>query len=128
MVHPVPEPVPTPETDTEREARLAWERARLAEAEEDIKAGRYIEGDEAVEWLESELAEAQAAFERDDVASSADPVSPSPPESGTEREARLAWERDRLAEAEEDIKAGRVMADEELDRWLADWVAGKDVA
>jgi len=60
-----PAPTPLPETGAEREARLAWERARLAEAEEDIKAGRYIEGDEAIEWLESEIAEAKAAFERD---------------------------------------------------------------
>lgn len=53
------------ETPVEREARLAWERARIAEAEEDIAAGRYIEGDEAIRWLENELAEAQTAFERE---------------------------------------------------------------
>jgi len=64
MVQPAPQPAPPPETDAEREARLAWERARLAEAEEDLKAGRYIEGDEAIAWLENEVAEAKAEFER----------------------------------------------------------------
>jgi predicted transcriptional regulator len=43
------------------------------------------------------------------------------------REARLAWERERIAEADADIAAGRVIADEELDDWLADLVAGKPV-
>ena len=65
------QPAPTPivdlatETPVEREARLAWERAGIAEADADLAAGRYIEGDEAIRWLESELAEAQAAFERE---------------------------------------------------------------
>lgn len=44
------------------------------------------------------------------------------------REARLAWERDRIAEADADIAAGRVIPDEDLDDWLADLVAGKPVA
>ncbi len=67
MAHPAPTyPVdPATEPPAEREARLAWERARIAEAEDDIAAGRYIEGDEADAWLEKELAEAQAAFERE---------------------------------------------------------------
>lgn len=56
---------PASETADEREVRLAWERARLAEAQEDLAAGRYIEGDEAILWLENELAEAQAAIERE---------------------------------------------------------------
>lgn len=43
------------------------------------------------------------------------------------REARLAWERERIAEADADIAAGRVIADEDLDGWLADLVAGKPV-
>lgn len=55
----------TAETDVEREARLAWERARLAEADADFAAGRYISGEEAEAWLEREMAEAQAAFERE---------------------------------------------------------------
>ena len=67
MAQPAPtSPVDlTSETQDERDVRLAWERARLAEAQEDLDAGRYIEGDEAVRWLENELAEAQAAFERE---------------------------------------------------------------
>ncbi len=64
MVQPLPT-YPVDETPDAREARLAWERARLAEAEEDIAAGRYIEDEEAVRWLENELAEAEAAFERE---------------------------------------------------------------
>lgn len=67
MAHPAPTyPVdPATETAEARAARAAWERARLAEAEEDIAAGRYLEGEEAVRWLENELAEAEAAFERE---------------------------------------------------------------
>lgn len=34
------------------EARLAWERERLAEAEADIAAGRVISGQEAMDWLD----------------------------------------------------------------------------
>lgn len=54
------------ETGVEREARLTWERTRLAEADADFAAGRYISGDEADAWLARELAEAQAASERED--------------------------------------------------------------
>lgn len=52
------QPVPTypvdlaTETTAEREARLAWERKRIAEAEEDIAAGRVIGGPEALDWLD----------------------------------------------------------------------------
>lgn len=53
------------ETPPEREARLAWERKRIAEAEDDIAAGRYIEGEEALAWLRAELAEAEVIFERE---------------------------------------------------------------
>ena len=35
-----------------REARLAWEQARLAEAEADVVAGRVISGQEAIDWLD----------------------------------------------------------------------------
>ena len=48
-----------------REARLAWERERLAEAEDDIANGRVISGDEAIAWLRNELAEARAAMLRE---------------------------------------------------------------
>lgn len=65
MAHPAPTyPVdPATETAEARAARIAWERARIAEAEEDITAGRYIEGEDAIRWLENELAEAEDAFE-----------------------------------------------------------------
>jgi len=52
------QPVPTypvdhaTETPTEREARLAWERERIAEAEDDIAGGRVIGGQEALDWLD----------------------------------------------------------------------------
>ena len=45
-----------------REARLAWERERLAEAEDDIANGRVISGDDALAWLRKERTEAQAAL------------------------------------------------------------------
>ncbi|AQR61271.1 hypothetical protein BZG35_06110 [Brevundimonas sp. LM2] len=48
-----------------RERRLAWESARLTEADEDFMAGRYISGDEAMRWLENEIAEAEAAEARE---------------------------------------------------------------
>lgn len=32
--------------------RLEWERARLAEADADFAAGRYITGEAALEWLD----------------------------------------------------------------------------
>jgi predicted transcriptional regulator len=35
-----------------REARLEWERARIAEAEADFAAGRFLEGDAALDWLD----------------------------------------------------------------------------
>lgn len=40
------------ESPEQRERRLAWERARIAEADADIAAGRVISGDEALEWLD----------------------------------------------------------------------------
>ena len=48
-----------------------------------------------------------------------------PIETNAQREARLAWERERIAEGDADIAAGRVIKDEELDSWLAAWVAGE---
>ena len=57
---------PAPDQDfmtfDNREARLAWERERLAEAEDDIANGRVLSGDEALTWLQSEIAEAEAAI------------------------------------------------------------------
>ena len=40
------------ESAEQRKRRLTWERARIAEADADITAGRVISGDEALEWLD----------------------------------------------------------------------------
>lgn len=40
------------ESPERRELRLTWERARIAEGDADIAAGRVIAGDEALEWLD----------------------------------------------------------------------------
>lgn len=40
------------ESPEQRERRLTWERARIAEADADIAAGRVISGDDALEWLD----------------------------------------------------------------------------
>jgi predicted transcriptional regulator len=53
------------ETPVAREARLAWERARLDEAYDDIANGRVLSGDDALLWLENELAEAETAMARE---------------------------------------------------------------
>ncbi len=52
------------ETPGQRTRRLAWEAERIAEAEADIKAGRVISGDEALSWLEAEIAAAEAEAAR----------------------------------------------------------------
>jgi len=52
------------ETAEARDIRLVWERERLAEAEDDLANGRYIEGDEAIRWLENEIAETMAGIQR----------------------------------------------------------------
>jgi hypothetical protein len=66
MAEPVPlNSYPYPDTPENRDARLAWERERLAEAEDDIANGRVISGDEAMAWLKAELAEAEAAMLRE---------------------------------------------------------------
>lgn len=49
------------ETPAERETRLARGRTFLAEGLADVAAGRVIEGDDAVRWLEAEIAETEAA-------------------------------------------------------------------
>lgn len=66
MAQPLPALSPDLENADEKAARLAWVRARLDEAEDDIANGRYIEGDEAIRWLENEIAEVSAEFERDE--------------------------------------------------------------
>lgn len=55
------------------------------------------------------------------------PAEKHPTPSFDSREGRLAWERERIAEADADIADGRVIPDEDLDGWLADLVAGKPV-
>lgn len=54
MARPTPTyPVdPATEAPAEREARLAWELARIAEGDADMAAGRYIGGEEALDWLD----------------------------------------------------------------------------
>ena len=46
-------PVRQSETAEQRAARLAWEAARLAEAEADVAAGRVISGEAVSAWIES---------------------------------------------------------------------------
>ena len=52
-------------------------------------------------------------------------LQPQVAESPEQRERRLAWERERIAEGDADIAAGRVIRDDELDAWLDAWVAGE---
>jgi hypothetical protein len=42
-----------PETDDEKKQRLAWEAEMIAEAEAELAAGLYVDGDEVLAWLES---------------------------------------------------------------------------
>lgn len=51
MAEPAPHNV-SHESPEQRERRLTWERARIAEGDADIAAGRVISGDEALEWLD----------------------------------------------------------------------------
>lgn len=46
-------------------------------------------------------------------------------ETEAERAARLAHERALLEEAYEDVRAGRVIADDEVDAWLDRFVRGE---
>ncbi len=54
MAHPVPDPSLAVSTETaeQKDARLTWERARIAEGDADFAAGRFIGGDEALDWLD----------------------------------------------------------------------------
>ena len=56
MAQSVPSASPFPhssgETPSERDARLTWERERLAEAEDDIRNGRVLSGQAALDWLD----------------------------------------------------------------------------
>ncbi len=42
-----------PETEEERQNRLDWEAEMIAEAEAEIAAGLYVDGDEVLAWLKS---------------------------------------------------------------------------
>lgn len=58
----------------------------------------------------------------------ADPFADEPAasaETDAEREARLAHERELIEEAREDVRAGRVIHDEDVDAWLDLFVRGE---
>jgi predicted transcriptional regulator len=55
------------------------------------------------------------------------PNAPHSSETPGERETRLAWERERLAEAEADVAAGRVISGDEALEWLDRWAAGEEL-
>ncbi len=44
---------PRPETETERHARIAWEAARIAEADSSIAAGRTVPEEAVDAWIDS---------------------------------------------------------------------------
>jgi len=55
-VHPMTQSAPVAdhvETAAERQARLAWEAERIAEADADIAAGRLIDESEMDAWIDS---------------------------------------------------------------------------
>lgn len=57
---------------------------------------------------------------------STEPVGPVT-ETDIEREARLAWERDRLDEAFDDIANGRVISGQAALDWLDRWASGDEM-
>lgn len=65
MAQPLPEPNTPLESAEEQARHTTWLTARIAEADADFAAGRYIDGDEADAWLQRELAEAKGAFDRE---------------------------------------------------------------
>ena len=44
---------PPPETEAERQARIAWEAERIAEADASIAAGYYVTSAEVRAWIDS---------------------------------------------------------------------------
>lgn len=48
-------------------------------------------------------------------------------ESSDQRDARLAWERERLDEAFDDVAAGRVITGQGALDWLDRWTAGEQM-
>lgn|GEM_PF-675913 len=63
----------------------------------------------------------------DTVADMAEPASRPTLESDEQRELRLAWQRERLAEAQADVAAGRVLSGDAALEWLDRWSAGEDL-
>ncbi|MBJ7483723.1 antitoxin [Brevundimonas sp.] len=57
----------------------------------------------------------------------AHPLSEHPFETPSDREARLSWERKRIAEGDADFAAGRVIGGEEALDWLDRWAAGEEL-
>ncbi len=52
-------------------------------------------------------------------------ITPVEAETEPERLARLAWESRQIEEAREDLRAGRFIADEDVDAWLDRLVSGE---
>lgn len=44
---------PRSETETERQARIAWEAARIAEARASVAAGRVVSSERVDAWIDS---------------------------------------------------------------------------
>jgi predicted transcriptional regulator len=44
---------PTAESDAERQARITWEAAGIAEAEAELNAGLYVDVTEVRAWIDS---------------------------------------------------------------------------
>jgi hypothetical protein len=53
------------------------------------------------------------------------PTGTTPAETEADRAARLAHERVLLEQAREDVEAGRVIADEDIDAWLDRFAGGE---
>jgi predicted transcriptional regulator len=47
------DPTQTPEIEADRQRRLAWEAARIAEARAELDAGLYVDSAEIGAWLHS---------------------------------------------------------------------------
>jgi predicted transcriptional regulator len=43
----------TPETEADRQRRIAWEAARIAEARADVAAGRLVNSAKVKAWIDS---------------------------------------------------------------------------
>ena len=55
-INPAPDDnagAPRPETEADKQRRLAWEAAMIAEADAEIEAGLYVDPDEVKAWIDS---------------------------------------------------------------------------